>query len=163
MYLLQHSSCYVWQSYPTCCLLFTHYHLFASMFLTCLSSHSAVWFSMVLFTSSVCSLWIHCFLTRANFWAGVATFQCSDAVVFVLVFAIPVCLDPCDPVDCGNSVPPCHSEPVWRDDLVSRKQWDSRKPVVTDYVSSQVCSHCFGALHVGLYVWIMLQNVAWGS
>lgn len=38
------------------------------------------------------------------------------------VFAIPVCLDPCDPVDCGNSVPPCHSEPVWRNDLVSRTQ-----------------------------------------
>lgn len=50
--------------------------------------------------------------TRAKFRAGVATFLCSDTVVFVFVFAIPVCLDPCDPVDCGNSVPPCHSEPV---------------------------------------------------
>lgn len=37
-----------------------------------------------------------------------------------VVFAIPVCLDPCDAVDCGNSVTPCHSEPVWRNDLVSR-------------------------------------------
>lgn len=81
----------------------------------------------VSFTSSVCSLWICCSLTRANFRAGVATFQCSDTVVFVFVFAIPVCLDPCDPVDCGNSVPPCHSEPVWRNDLVSRMQTNQRK------------------------------------
>lgn len=88
------------------------------------SSHSAVWLCQcrsprlsVCYESTV-------FSDTSNFWAGVATFQCSDTVVFVFVFAIPVCLDPCDPVDCGNSVPPCHSEPVWRDDLVSRTQTD---------------------------------------
>lgn len=68
------------------------------------------------------------------------------------VFAIPVCLDPCDPVDCGNSVPPCHSEPVWRNDLVSRTQTDQRDMPrclwrIAAHVSSQVCSHCCGALH----------------
>lgn len=67
---------------------------------------------------------------RAGFRAGVATFQCSDAVVFVFVFAIPVCLDPCDPVDCGYSVPPCNSEPVWRNDLVSRMQMKQENPPV---------------------------------
>lgn len=94
----------------------------------------------VSFTSSVSSLWIHCSLTPANFSAGVATFQCSDAVVFVFVFAIPVCLDPCDPVDCGNSVPPCHSEPVWRNDLVSTMQTNRRKPAM---LSLTRCT-CFG-------------------
>lgn len=71
-------------------------------------------------------LCFHYFWHDPTFWAGTATFQCSDTVVFVFVFAIPVCLDPCDPVDCGNSVPPCHSEPVWRNDLVSRTKKDQR-------------------------------------
>lgn len=67
---------------------------------------------------------------RACFRAGVATFQCSDSVVFVFVFAIPVCLDPCDPVDCGYSVPPCNSEPVWRNDLVSGMEMKQENPAV---------------------------------
>lgn len=101
-------------------------------------------------------VWLHYFLTRADLWAGLATFQCSDTVVFVFVFAIPVCLDPCDPVDCGNSVPPCHSEPVWRNDLVSRTQTDQRNPPCCLWLSlhmccCEVCSHCCGALHTGFW------------
>lgn len=58
-----------------------------------------------------------CLIPVFHLWTGTATFPCSETV---FVFVIPVCLDPRDPVDCGNSVPPCHSEPVWRNDLVSR-------------------------------------------
>lgn len=138
-----------------CYLLFSHDHIFlcfdvVDTYIISLCSAAL----SVSFTSSVCLLWIHYFLTRANVWAGVATFQCSDTVVFVFVFTIPVCLDPCDPVDCGNSVPPCHSEPVWRNDLVSRTQTDQKKPALLSlttaaHVSSQVCSHCYGAFHIG--------------
>lgn len=103
----------------TCCLLPPHYH-HQWVFLTCISSPS---------TSLLRQCHIHLFILNPLPWigfrAGVATFQCSDAVVFV--FAIPVCLDPCDPVDCGYSVPPCNSEPIWRNDLVSRMH---RNPAV---------------------------------
>lgn len=99
--------------------------------------------------ASICSFWVHCCVMRAGFRAGVATFQCSDAVVFVFVFAIPVCLDPCDPVDCGYSVPPCNSEPVWRNDLVSRMQMKQENPAVGSLTGQTlnkllqmwICSH----------------------
>lgn len=129
------------------------------MFLT---SHSAVWLCHC-HSSCLSVCMIPLFLTWANFWAGAATFQCSDTVVFVFVFAIPVCLDPCDPVDCGNSVPPCHSEPVWRNDLVSRTQTEQRNcHVVSDYRCT--CRHkCVLAVVVlfiqAFKVWIMQQQV----
>lgn len=113
---------------PAACTSHPHHMSFCRRVSTCMALSLSL-------TSFVWPWWIHRYLTWANFRAGVATFQRSDTVVFVFVFAIPVCLDPCDPVDCGNSVPPCHSEPVWRNDLVSRMHANQRKP------ASDMCCH----------------------
>lgn len=56
------------------------------------------------------------------------------ACVYVFVLAIPVCLDPCDLVDCGDSVTSGYSEPVWGNDLVS-------PPDLTDL--SEVSPHSY--------------------
>lgn len=123
---------------------------------TACSSHTILYVCFVSVIHFVCPFVCMnpLFLTRANFRAGAATFQFSDTVVFVFVFAIPVCLDPCDPVDCGNSVPPCHSEPVWRNDLVSSTQTVQRNTPCCLWLSLHVCRHScvltvVVALHTG--------------
>lgn len=96
--------------------------------------------------------------TRAKFSAGVATFLCSDTVVFVFVFAIPVCLDPCDPVDCGNSVPPCHSEPVWRNDLVSRMRIKPGKKKKKAALLSLDSLHVSSFVSAAFTCWMILDK-----
>lgn len=61
-------------------------------------------------------------------------FVCVGVCVCLFVLAIPVCLDPCDLVDCGDSVTSGYSEPVWGNDLVS-------PPDLTDL--SEVSPHSY--------------------
>lgn len=73
--------------------------------------------------------------------------------VCVFVLAIPVCLDPCDLVDCGDSVTSGYSEPVWGNDLVS-------PPDLTDLSEVSPHSYLSFSSYIPLFPDVLHDNIS---